>query len=269
MIPDLLNGALRVYAVVGDPIAQVKSPAGVTQALRERGHNAIVVPFHVPPSDLATFFAGMGAARNVDGAIITVPHKFAAHALCASASDRAHFLEAVNVMRRAPDGRWHGDMFDGVGFVTAMRAAGADPRGKRVLLVGAGGAGSAIAHAIVTSGAAELAIHDDSSARRDALITRLSRQGNSRAHAGGRDPSSFDIVLNATPAGMREGDPLPVDASRLRAEMFVGDVITAPAVTPLLEAARRIGCDTIAGADMFARVRDLMVDFLVGSADAR
>jgi shikimate dehydrogenase len=80
---------------------------------------------------------------------------------------------------------------------------------------------------------------------------------------GSADPSGFDIVLNATPVGMKETDPLPLDADKLGAGMFVGCVITAPAITLLIAAARAKGCNTLTGADMFGRVRDLMVDFLL------
>jgi shikimate dehydrogenase len=263
LLQEILTGATRVHFIVGDPIAQVKSPAGVTQALREHGCNAILVPFHVTPADLGAFVNGVSLAKNVDGIIVTVPHKFAAFELCATASERASFLQTVNVMRRNPDGTWHGDMFDGLGFVEAMRSAGCDPAGQRVLLVGAGGAGSAIAHAIVLAGARSLAIHDEGTARRDALVERLAGLGQIPVERGTANPGGYDIVLNATPAGMRPGDPFPVDVTRLTPAMFVGDVITAPAVTPLIETARGVGCGTMTGADMFTQVRDLIVEFLL------
>lgn len=262
-IQDYLNGATRVHIIVGDPIAQVKSPAGVTQAFNERGHNAIVMPAHVSPADLKASMEGLSKVQNIDGIIVTVPHKFATYELCATASERSHFLRATNTLRRNPDGTWHGDMFDGLGYVTAMRRKGCDPAGRRVLLVGAGGAGSAIAHALVEAGASVLAIHDEDCARRERLIERLASLGKSQVQAGSPDPSGFDIVLNATPVGMREGDPIPVDVSKLPAQAFVGDVITAPAVTPLIEAARAGGRNTMTGGDMFACVRDLMVAFLL------
>jgi shikimate dehydrogenase len=260
-----LNGATRLHFIVGDPIAQVKSPAGVTQAFADRGHNAIVIPAHVAPSDLAAWLAGSSRAQNVDGVIVTVPHKFACFDLCATTSQRAAFLRGVNTMRRNPDGSWHGDMFDGLGYVEGLRGKGCEPGGKRALLVGAGGAGSAIAHALVTAGVTELAIHDADLQRRDSLVQRLSSLQLGQVHAGSADPSGFDIAINATPIGMREGDPHPIDSRQFKPSMFVGCVITAPAVPPMIEAARAIGCNTMTGADMFVRVRDLMVDFLLGT----
>ena len=259
-----LSGSTRVHFIVGDPIAQVKSPSGVTQALADRGHDAVVLPAHVAPADLAAWLAGVSLAKNVDGIIVTVPHKFACFALCATASDRARFLGGVNTMRRNAEGRWHGDMFDGLGFVAALRDNGCRIEGRSCLLVGAGGAGSAIAYAAVMAGVSRLAVHDEDAARRTALVDRLAGLGRCPVVHGSADPTGFDIVLNATPVGMKATDPTPVATDRLTADMFVGCVITVPAVTPLIEAARARGCGTITGAHMFGRVRDLMVDFLLG-----
>ena len=263
-----LSGATRVHFIVGDPIAQVKSPHGVSQAFRARGMDAIVMPAHVTPADLADWVRGTSLARNVDGIIATVPHKFACTALCGSLSERAAFLGAVNTMRRNADGTWHGDMFDGLAFVEALRAQGCEPAGQRALLVGAGGAGTAIAHALVLAGVASLAIHDGDATRRDALVARLAAPGHGPVTAGSADPSGFDLVLNATPAGMRDGDALPVDVDKLAATAFVGCVVTEPAITPLIAAARARGLGTSTGTDMFAKVRDLIVDFLASAQPA-
>jgi len=261
---DQLSGASRVHFIVGDPIAQVKSPAGVTQAFHAAGHNAFVMPAHVAPADLANWVRGASLAKNVDGIIVTVPHKFACTDLCGTTSERAAFLHTVNTMRRNADGSWHGDMFDGLGFVTAMNDNGCNPQGKKALLVGAGGAGSAIAHSLVMAGVSALAIYDEDSQRRESLIQRLAGLNQCPVTSGSSDPTGFDVVINATPVGMKDGDPYPLQADKITPAMFVGCVITQPAVTPLIAAARAQGCQTMTGAHMFARVRDLMVDFLLG-----
>ena len=261
-----LSGATRVHFIVGDPIAQVKSPAGVTQAFHDAGRNAVCIPAHVSPADLAGWAQGVSKAQNVDGIIVTVPHKFSCFDLCTTTSDRGAFLKAVNTLRRNPDGSWHGDMFDGMGYVEAMRAKGCEPKGQRALLVGAGGAGSAIAYSLVTAGVRELAVHDPDTVRRDSLIARLAGLGLGHVSAGSSDPTAFDIAINATPIGMKDGDPHPIDSTKFTAAQFVGCVITAPAVPPMVAAARAKGCNTLTGADMFARVRDLMVAFLLETA---
>ena len=258
-----LSGATRVHFIVGDPIAQVKSPAGVTQAFQDAGRDAVCIPAHVSPADLAGGAQGVSLAQNVDGIIVTVPHKFSCFELCATTSDRAGFLRAVNTLRRKADGSWHGDMFDGLGYVQALQAKGCEPQGLRALLVGAGGAGSAIAYSLMTAGVKALAVHDADVQRRDALVARLASLGLGKVSAGSSDPTGFDIAINATPIGMQEGDPHPIDSSKFTAQQFVGCVITAPAVPPMVAAARARGCNTLTGADMFARVRDLMVQFLL------
>lgn len=261
-----LNGETRVIAIIGDPIAQVASPAGVTRALNARGRNAVVVPIHVAPADVDAFIRGVSLAKNFDGIIVTVPHKFAVYRQCATATVRAHFLGAVNTLRRNPDGSWHGDQLDGEGFVAGLRAAGCRPEGQRALLAGAGGAGSAIGLALLEAGVALLAIHDGDAARRDALLRRLGDRYPGKVAAGSADPAGFTLIVNATPAGMRAGDPFPVEAAGLERAMFVADIVTRPAVTPLIDAARRIGCGTQMGAGMFEGVSALMVDYLLAAA---
>ncbi|MGH7103754.1 MAG: shikimate dehydrogenase family protein [Acetobacteraceae bacterium] len=258
-----LNGATRLYPIVGDPIVQVQSPAGVSRGLLEHGVNGLCIPAHVAPADLAPFVEGLSRAENVDGLIVTVPHKFAAFRLCASASARAGRLQAVNVMRRNPDRTWHGEMLDGLAFVKAQQAAGRRLRGARALLVGAGGAGSAIALALIESGVRELVIHDQDPARLEALLHRLAGAA-ATVRSGSPDPTGFDLICNATPSGMRAGDPLPVAVANLTPAMSVGDVVTKPEATPLLIAARAKGCPTATGIDMFGFVQRLLIDFLLG-----
>jgi len=258
------DGATRLIPIVGDPIAQVKSPAGITAAQQARGVNAYVMPVHVGAAAVDACVDGLSLARNVDAILATVPHKFAAFRHAATATPRATLLGAANVLRRNADFTWHADMLDGIAFVTALRGAGCDTAGRRALLVGAGGAGAAIALALLDAGVAALAIHDADAARRDALLGRLAARGAGRLIVGSADPAGFDLVANATPAGMRADDPLPVLAARLTPAITVGDVITVPEVTKLLAAARAIGCATATGVDMFTAGRDLIVDFLLG-----
>jgi shikimate dehydrogenase len=259
-----LSGATRILFIVGDPIAQVKSPAGVTGMLRARGVDAVVVPAHVAPPDLAAWVAAIGAMRNCDGIIVTVPHKFSVLPLCNDTTPQARSIGAVNVMRRDASGAWFGDMLDGAGYVTGLRRAGFDPAGKKALLVGAGGAGSAIAHALVDAGVAALALHEADDERRETLARKLAHYGAARITRGSTDPTGHDLVINATPMGMKPSDPLPIDAKNLSATVFVGDVVTVPAVPPLIEAARARGCATMSGTGMFEAVRDRMVDFFQG-----
>ncbi|WFU69486.1 shikimate dehydrogenase [Bradyrhizobium sp. CB2312] len=262
------TGATRLYVIVGDPIAQVRSPEGVSAAFAARGHDGILMPIQVTPSDLPDFLSVAARLKNLDGIVVTIPHKFACYQACASATERAHFLRTVNLMRGRADGAWHGDMVDGLGFVGAARAKGINPAGMRALLVGAGGAGSAVALALVEAGVRELAIHDSAADRRDTLIGRLNALGKAPVRVGSTDPAGFDFVANATPAGMNDGDPLPVDVARLAPTSYCGCVITKPEVSPFIAAARRIGCVTGTGTDMYQQHQGIMVDFLLGTDEA-
>jgi shikimate dehydrogenase len=212
---DRLDGATRLIPLLGDPIAQVKAPAGLTAEFARRGHNMMVVPFHVTPDHFSSVVASLGPIRNVDGFIATVLHKFAAHDQCSTLSPRAKCLGVVNVVRRNGDGGWHGDMLDGLGFVRGIEVAGCRLPGRRALLVGAGGAGSAIALALLDGGVAQLAVHDQDGAKREALIARLDNVHAGKALVGSTNPLGFDIIVNATPMGMREGDPVPVEVETL------------------------------------------------------
>ena len=264
-----LSGETLVVPIIGDPIAQVKSPDGITRLFAARGRNAVVVPLQAAPEDLDALVTGLTRSSSVGGLIATVPHKFGLAARCATLTDRARVLGSVNVARRNPDGTWHGDQVDGAAFVAAVRGAGGTPEGARALQVGAGGAGSAIALALLEAGVAELALHDADHARRDALVGRLRDRFGDRVTAGSPDPAGFDLIANATPMGMRAGDPYPVDVAGLEPDTFVGDVVTRPAVPPLIEVARRAGCRTSTGGDMFATVAGLIADFLLAEGPLR
>ena len=258
-----LNGATRIHVTIGDPIAQVKSPAGITQGFRMRGLDAIMIPLQVKPADVGDFFALARRLPTLDGIVITVPHKPVAFRHCDTTSQRAKVLEVCNVMRREKDGSWTGDMTDGGGFVAALKRNEFDPKGKRALQVGAGGAGSAIALALAMEGAS-VTLADLDVGKRDALIARLGRHGHAITPVDKPDPAGFDLIVNATPAGMKAGDPLPVDASRLEAKQFVADVITMPVITPLLQAALQKGCHIQNGVQMFEAQVDFLTEYLMG-----
>lgn len=261
-----LDGETRLIPILGDPIAQVKSPALLGQRLAEAGLNAIVPPAHVRPGDFAAVVDGLKRIGNLDGFVVTIPHKFAAADICDRLTDRADFLGAANVVRRQADGAWLGDHCDGQGYVAGIRAEGGRIEGRSVLLVGAGGAGSAIAYEFLDQGAGSVAIHDADAARRDDLVARLTARFPGRAQAGGPDPASHDIIANATPLGMGPADPFPVDPKALHPGQFVADCVTRPEVTPLIARARAAGCTTMTGLGMFEGVAARMVAFFTRQA---
>lgn len=261
--PFYIDGASRIYPIIGDPIAQVKSPAGMTAAFVAHGRNAVVVPAHTAPADVDDYIRTCGRTQNIDGIIVTIPHKFVALDHCATATERARICGSINVLRRNADGTFHGDNFDGLGMVGGIRSQGGDPAGKKTLLVGAGGAGMAIAQALLDAGVSQLSVHDVDLTRRDRLITRMREFYGDRVQEGSDDPAGFELVVNATPMGMRPEDPTPVQVARLSPGAFVGCVITAPAVSPWVAAARAAGHQGSVGIDMYQAEQQMMLDFFI------
>lgn len=266
-MPVHLNGETRVFPIIGDPIIHLKSPERLTSGFAARGYNGICVPMQVPKDDLERVMSGLSRIPNIDGLLVAMPYKFAAYTHCATSSERSRLLKAVSVMRRNADGSWHGDMLDGLAFVAAQKHWGAQFAGARVLLLGAGGVGSAIAIALLEAGVRELIIHDTNKARCTALISLVADLAQGRVRSGPPDPTGCDMVCNATPLGMAAGDPLPVAADLLAPSMFVVDVIAGHGQTPLLRAASAAGCHTANGDQMVEAVQEMMLDFLLGAND--
>ncbi len=261
---EKLSGETLLYPIIGDPIVFVKSPQRLTAEFEARGHYGICVPMQVADGELERVVRGLERVANVRGLLITMPHKNAMFAYCATSSTTSKLLGVVSLVRRNTDGSWHGDMLDGVAFVAAQKKQGARLEGARVLQIGAGGAGSAIAIALLEAGVREVVLHDVDEGRIQDLVRLLSGAGLGRVVAGVPDPSGCDVVVNATPMGMSSDDPLPVDVRLLRASMFVGDVVAGHGVTPFLRAARALGCQTADGVQMVEAGVEIMPEFLLG-----
>lgn len=258
-----ISGATRLNLIIGDPIAQVKSPSGLSKAFAAAGIDAIVAPAQIGADQLSAFLDALGAVGNLDGIVVTLPHKFACLAHCSSISERARRLQAVNVMRRNPDRSWHGDMLDGLGFVEAAQRKGYDFRGRRAVIAGAGGAGSAIAEALLEAGVHSLSVHDEDPGRRDALMSKL-RPLSQNVAAGSADATGLDVIVNASPAGMRGFAESAIELGSLSAQAFVGCAVTEPAITPLIAHARELGCTTVSGSEMYEALEGRMLRFLTG-----
>jgi shikimate dehydrogenase len=262
-MPHQLDGATRLFPIIGDPVKFVKSPRQLSRGFDARGRNALCVPMQVAKDDLAALMHALTLTGNVDGLLVTMPHKFPAFTYCATSSNTARLLGAVSVMRRNADGTWHGDMLDGVAFVKAQIDHGARVKDGRALLLGAGAAGSAIAIALLEAGVAELIIHDADESRATHLSGVVAELAGGRVRVGPADSAGCTLVFNATPMGLAENDPLPVSGERLDSSMFVGDVIAGHGVTPLLAAAQSAGCRTANGVQMVDAVQEMMLDFLL------
>lgn len=256
-----ITGATRVLAIIGDPIQQVRSPEVFNALFRLNNVDAVMVPLQVSTAGLDDFLRGAKALRNIHGLVVTIPHKPGALRHVGHPTERARRVGAVNILRLEADGQWAGDIVDGVGFVEGLRLRGKSVEGHRALVVGSGGAGTAIAFALAEARAAEIGIFDVARNRAGDVATRLQAIGV-KAHAvAAADPAGYDLAVNATPLGLKAGDPLPMDLSRVGRETIVADAVVYPRITPLLAAAQARGCFVQPGASMMDTQMALQAKF--------
>jgi shikimate dehydrogenase len=247
----MLNGDTSIIAHVGYPTTTFKSPMIYNPWFEKRGINAAVVPLGVRGEDFGRAFPEICRFTNFHGALITMPHKISVIGLIDDASTAVKVAGSCNAVRRSADGRLVGDMFDGEGFVRGVARNGGSLSGKSVLVVGSGGVGSAIAASTAAAGAAEIGLYDVGASSMEALAERLKQNyPDLKVSLGSNDPNGFDVVVNATPLGMKAGDPMPVDVSRLSPSTYVGEVVMKQETTAFLAAAQARGCTTQVGIDM-------------------
>lgn len=266
----MISGKTTLIAHLGFPTESFKAPMIYNPWFEQQGIDAVVVPMGVKPEDYAVSLQQIFRFSNVHGALVTMPHKVTTLSLVDEVTTTARIAGACNAVLKRPDGTLLGDMFDGAGFVRGVQRKGRSFAGARVLVSGSGGVGSAIAASIAAAGAAELALFDATPASADALADRL------RAHypqlivrTGSTDPAGFDIIVNATPLGMKDSDPLPFDVARIAPSTFVGEVVMKTEVTPLLRAAMDKGCQVQVGTDMlFEQIPAYLEFFGFGSTTA-
>lgn len=251
------SGSTRLFGVLGDPVAQVMAPTLMNELFAERNVDAVLVPIQVPREHLASVLESLKRIGNLDGLLVTVPHKFSVCDHLDHLGEAAAVAGSANALRRETDGSWTGENFDGAGFVLGLQAAGRNPSGARVSLIGAGGAGVSIAAALLASGVASLSVTDLDPGRMDGLVRRLAAKWPGRVRSSVEADEACDIIVNATPLGLRESDPLPFQVATLAPDVLVADIIMKPARTRLLEAARARGLAAHPGIPMLVEQVEL------------
>jgi shikimate dehydrogenase len=258
-----ITGRTALLAILADPVAQARAPGLVNTALASRGCDAVLVPLRVPSEALEQVVTALRSIRNFKGAVVSMPHRSRMLSLVDEATPQAREVGACNVIRREADGRLIATMYDGEGFVAGLRRAGHGVAGRRAFLAGAGGAASAIAFALGKFGAAALTIHNRTAAKAQALAARVQRAWPRLAvGVDGEDARGHDLVINGTSLGMREGDPLPLDARTLDRGAVAAEIVISDAATPFLVAARERGCAVHFGKPMLEAQIDLMIEFM-------
>lgn len=247
----MIRGTTALIAHVGFPTFTFKSPMIYNPYFEQADIDAVVVPMACRAEHYANFLRTIFTLDNVRGALITMPHKVATVALLAEASPSVRIAGACNAVKRGADGTLVGDMFDGEGFVRGMRRKGVQPEGARALVVGCGGVGSAIAASLAAAGVAAISLFDAQPGAADALAGRIAAHYPALAvQTGSSDPAGHTVVVNATPLGMHDGDPMPMDVARIAPQAFVGEVVLKTEMTAFLQAAQARGCRFQVGSDM-------------------
>ena len=247
----VISGHTRVAALIGSPARHSLSPVILNAAFEELGLDWRFVVFEVPAGEGAAAVAAM-RTLGLGGMSVTMPHKDAAFAAVDGRTPVAEALGAVNCVFR--DGaRLVGDNTDGDGFLASLAVDhGIEVAGLRCVLVGAGGAGRAVARALGAAGAADVAVVN----RSPAPAQRAAELAGLAGRVGVPDDvAKADLVVNATPLGMggrAHDDPvtLPVDAAALHDGQVVVDLVYHPTTTPLLAAAAERGAVVVTGVGM-------------------
>ena len=265
----MLSGKTTLIAHIGYPTESFKAPMIYNPWFDKHGIDAAVIPMGVKPEDYPAALRSIFRFTNLRGALVTMPHKVTTNSLVDELTPTARIAGASNAILLRPDGSLLGDQFDGAGFVRGVLRKGRKLAGARVLVSGSGGVGSAIAASLAAAGVA-----DDDPARPQRSVHRARSRGGSRHHyprlaveVGSNDPAGYDVIVNATPLGMKEGDPMPFDVSRIDASTFVGEVVMKQEITPLLAAASARGCQVQLGTDMLFEMIPAYLEFFgFGSA---
>lgn len=263
--PRPISAATRLLGVAGWPVHHSLSPGMQNAALCAAGLDYVYLAFPIPPESFEKAVRGLAAAGMV-GLNCTVPHKHAALALCDEVSEEARLVGAVNTLSFREDGSIHGTNTDVEGYVETLRHdAGFDFCGRKVVQLGAGGAGRGLALGAVRSGARELVLVNRTREKAESLAADLRRlfpearirvlgQETESADALREDLGSADLVANATSLGLRETDPMPCDPACLPAGGLVFDAAyTAQRSTAWLRGAAQRGCRTLDGLGMLVR----------------
>ena len=258
----MINGSTELIAHIGYPTFTFKSPSIYNPYFEQAEINAVLVPMACEGGPFGPFLRALFSLRNLRGAVITMPHKVSVIELLDTVRPAARIAGACNAVRLTASGQLEGDMFDGIGFVRAVQRKGLRVPGARVLVVGCGGVGSAIAASLAAGGAAVIGLHDARSEAAESLAGRIvAHCPDVSVETDSTDAEGYDLVVNATPMGMQEGDPMPLDVARIVPGTFVCDVVHSAGPTAFLAAAQARGARIQGGADMLFEQIPAYLDF--------
>jgi shikimate dehydrogenase len=265
----MITGTTRLYAIIGDPIVHVRTPMAFNDYFAANGIDAVCLPIHIDRNELNNGWTGLKSIRNLDGFIVTAPHKAGSGELCDVLDEDGARTRVVNTVRRERDGSFTGTLLDGRGFVAGLRASGHDVRGRRVYMAGAGGAGTALAFALADSGVSALTIHNRTTEKAEVLVDRIAAMfPDCCARLGNENAAGHDVVINATSLGLHPDDKFSFDLTSADPRALFAEVVMKPEFTPLLLAAKQRGHEVHSGIHMLNGQLEMMMAFFGLSASA-
>jgi shikimate dehydrogenase len=258
----VITGKGKVIGHLGYPTESFKASMIYNPWFEAHRIDAAVVPLGIRAEDYPGMFRVLFRITTMHGALVTMPHKVTTTTLVDELTTTAKIAGACNAVVKRPDGTLVGDMFDGAGFVRGVERKGRLIKGARALVAGAGGVGSAIAASLAAAGLRSLSLFDVHAASAEALADRLrTYYPTLELRTGSDDPAGYDLLVNATPLGMKVADKMPFDIARVAPGTFVGEVVMKEEYTPLLRAAVAKGCPVQVGTDMLFEMIPAYLEF--------
>jgi shikimate dehydrogenase len=270
----LVTGTTKIFGVIAHPSAHVRAPMVFNERFVAEKRDHLMIPIDATPDSLVTVMDGLRAIENFGGLTITIPHKMPIAQMCDELGEAARVCGAVNAVRFGNDGRLYGDIFDGAGFVSGLALKGHDIAGKRVLMLGAGGAARAIAVALCQAGVGEIAIANRTREKAQNLVNAMVQAAgykqayvlDNMADAAEEVVGDIDVIINTTSLGLHAGDALPLALDNVRPDTLIADIIMVPARTDWLALAEDKGLQTHYGRHMLDCQLELIGRF-IGALD--
>lgn len=247
----LINGATKIIALIGDPIEKAKTPEMLNNLLADQGKlgEYLAVGFHIDDKHLSDAIQGIRNIQNFVGAVVTMPHKTQILKLLDQVEPSVNVINASNVFIKKPTGRLYGYNFDGIGFINGLKQADFDVKGKNVVIIGAGGAAASISYELLKNECQTLTIMNRSIKNAENLKQKLGSKFPTSKIYLNEIIQRIDLLINATPIGMKETDPLPISEEIIRNSKFVADCIVTIEETKFLKTAKKY-CQTHHGKAM-------------------
>lgn len=250
----MISGKTKLYGIFGYPVEHTFSPGMHNAAFEKLRMDACYVPFAVRPDDLGEAAKAL-IPLGLCGLNVTVPHKEKIIASLDELSVEAKLIGAVNTIE-IKEGKLIGHNTDGRGFLRSLRDnAGFNPKGKRILIIGSGGAARAVGFSLALAGAGKIVFTDLDAAKADALVSDIrTKTGRDVESMAGTSAANYaaaaDCLINATPLGLKKTDPLPLGGEFIVKNHLVCDLVYNPAETAFLKAAKKRGAKRLPGIGM-------------------